>query len=130
MKDPAVKPLLTKLTKYYWSERPPEAYVPIDGTVGLAAVAHNDYGAFNITWALASKLKTSRDHIIAIGSFRRVSKLLEAEVEGATLSSWCCLLSPEELNKFCEKHRTQIEITTYDVLTGACLSAVQKLSRV
>lgn len=94
--------LLRKLEKFYWSPKPPESYVNSEGN-GYGKIAHNCYGTFNLIWAI-NPLVTKDDHFTAIVQSTTLKKLLQQEVDGATLADRITLSTPSELGIWLEGH--------------------------
>jgi len=93
------KQFIESISKFYWSPHPPETYTFVhNGKVsGIGKIAHNNYAAFNIAWALTNPSKNPATHVEAIKVFSYVGSRMAMEVEGAPLSDWATLLTH---NKF------------------------------
>jgi hypothetical protein len=99
-----IKDLLDKLSIYYWSESRPSSYTikhPVSGAqVGLGAIAHKCYAAFNLTYALhGPELKNLEQHWEAAGTFGLLRHMLE-QPEAEEVSDMLTLLPPEEFRKW------------------------------
>lgn len=104
-----VAELIARLSKYYWSHDHPRSYVLfIDGKYrGIGAVAHQNYGAFNLAWlSVLGDLSTVDKHHAALKTFELAKSLETSEISGVSVCSYATLLRPPEFFKLFSAQNT------------------------
>lgn len=116
MIDARLSSLLTKLSQYYWSERPPHKYVwkalSPGGKitlVGLGTVAMECPGTFNAVWAWhgESKLRMLKAQDALLTDFSKLVSMHRFVIDGASLADRLTLCSHEEYRSWYTQNRSQ-----------------------
>lgn len=115
--------MITKLSKFYWSPRPPETYLiphPTTGVqVGLGRIVHKSYAAFNLTYAyVGGKLQDVGTQARAVKVFSFLQDRLEVPVAGADLSSWVTLLTQPEFTAWAAANTDSIPLELRNYMPG------------
>lgn len=105
-----LKTLLSNLTKFYWSPEPPEHYViqHEGNTVGLGAIAWQNYAAFNLAWGNAlewESLESQKNLVVQFSKYRNFTSYKMGE---QTVGDWVCMLQPQAFIK--QLHLTPTEV--------------------
>lgn len=102
-----VRNLLNRLTKFYWSENPPETYViknPTSGEhCGIGLIASQNYGAFNLTWVSSKgedNWRTFAGQTTLCVDFTRNKPITQHKVNGVCLVDYLCLYSQKEFTNW------------------------------
>lgn len=103
-----VKTLLNRLTKFYWSDNPPESYVILNPTTkehcGIGLIASQNYGAFNLTWASSTgDWRTFAGQTQLCVDFTRNKPITQHKVNGVMLLEYLCLYQQKEFINWMHK---------------------------
>lgn len=98
-----VQRILARLGKFYWSPEVPEHYViPQLGHVatktpcGIGTIAHQSYGAFNLTWVSTdADWQTMAGQTILCTAFAQIKPLTLHKVNGVCLGDYLTLYQPK-----------------------------------
>jgi hypothetical protein len=123
-----VKELCAKLAKYHWSPKHPRTYVLQNGR-GLGRIAHQSYGAFNLTYA-GYKLETAQDHSRAIDIFtQQVQECTEIIVHNQELGDWLTQLNAKEFAGWYKVNKDSIGgLSRYNI--ERALDALDNIQRI
>lgn len=116
---------ITKLMNFTWAPNETGLYVTKTGH-GLGLIAHRDYGAFSIAWALRGQQRliggTKTDHLAAVGTFALQECANKQVIQGATLGDWITLHDPAEFGKWLKGARKYLEPTVRNRLDCALVA--------
>jgi hypothetical protein len=98
-----VNELITKCSKFYWSPDHPSTYVLTNPQnkkpCGIGLVAHQDWAAFNLTWAANKGVwdTFAAQHSLVTG-FQKYKEYTGLPMDKLELRDWVCMLTPEQLH--------------------------------
>lgn len=109
-----VRQLVSKLSKFHWSVKPPEQCVLPDGS-GIGRLAYENMAAFNLAWCY-HKPVNAEGHNLAIASFVLLKEPLKVRYGSLTLEDAVMLLSKPEFYMWVSTHRFNLGIPLYEFL--------------
>ena len=103
--------LVSRLSRFYWSPRPPETYHDfLEGRdIGIGRIAHKNYAAFNVAWALTPMPVTIDDYKRGISYYFEISQCTHLPVDQADLSWYLTSQSQREFVTWYRKFRKHLK---------------------